>query len=115
MLLLKVPHYIKATYIRTKVPNSFSKRMKLLHTLIEHVMLKERTLGGLWAAFWPLGQTAGIFFGISALSFGSGANHSGKYYSLDTSLFFANFKSNCREKCLFSQMEHAVSKKGLSC
>ena len=41
MFLLKVPHYIKATYIRAKVPNSFSKRMKLLHTLIEHVMLKE--------------------------------------------------------------------------
>ena len=41
MFLLEVPHYIKATYIRAKVPNSFSKRMKLLHTLIEHVMLKE--------------------------------------------------------------------------
>ena len=32
---------MEVTYIRAKVPNSFSKRMKLLHTLIEHVMLKE--------------------------------------------------------------------------
>ena len=37
---------MEATYIRAKVPNSFSRRMKLLcNTLIGHDMLKEGKRG----------------------------------------------------------------------
>ena len=35
--LNKVPHCMEVTYTRAKVPNSFSRRMKLLcNTLVEH-------------------------------------------------------------------------------
>ena len=42
MFLLKVPHCMEVTYVRATVPNSFSRRMKLLcNTLTEHDKLKE--------------------------------------------------------------------------